>query len=108
MIGVNVGGWWEHALGSRRYKWQTDDPCKHLANWAQAYGEKPQPEWVDLFYHTLDVIPMNGYLEIEIYHGIGEWEILHEGFIMIFNFEDGFECIDKALQEVKAAIFRIL
>ena len=26
---------------------------------------------------------------------------------MIFSFEDRFDCIDKALQEVKAAIFRI-
>ena len=27
---------------------------------------------------------------------------------MMFSFEDGFDCIDVALQEVKAAIFRIL
>ncbi len=27
---------------------------------------------------------------------------------MTFNFEDGFECIDEALQEVKATIFRVL
>eukprot|EP00253_Pinus_taeda_P027650 PITA_27650 len=27
---------------------------------------------------------------------------------MKFSFEDGFECIDEALQEVKAAIFKIL
>jgi len=25
-----------------------DDPRAHLAKWAQAYGEKPQPEWVHL------------------------------------------------------------
>ena len=27
---------------------------------------------------------------------------------MTFNFEDRFDCIDEALQEVKASIFRIL
>ena len=27
---------------------------------------------------------------------------------MTFSFEDGFDCIDEALQEVKASIFRIL
>eukprot|EP00253_Pinus_taeda_P004849 PITA_04849 len=45
---------------------------------------------------------MNG-----IRHGIGEWDILCEGFIISFSFEDGFECIDEVLQEVKVAIFRI-
>ncbi len=84
-----------------------DDPCTHLAKWAQAYGEKPQPEWVHLFYHTLDVIPMHWYVETELHHGTGEWNILREGFIMTFSFEDGFDCIDEALQEVKVTIFRI-
>jgi len=32
-----------------------DDPLVHLAKWAKAYGAKPQPEWVHLFWHTLDV-----------------------------------------------------
>lgn len=36
-----------------------DDPCMHLTKWIKAYGEEPQPEWVHLFYHTLDVIPTN-------------------------------------------------
>ncbi len=84
-----------------------DDPLVHLAKWAKAYGAKPQPEWVHLFCHTLDVIPMNWYLETELHHGIGEWDIMCEWFIMMFNFEHGFDCIDEALQEVKAVIFRI-
>jgi len=50
---------------------------------------------------------MNWYLEKELCHDTGEWDILREGFIMTFSFEDGFDCIDEALQEVKAAIFRI-
>jgi len=84
-----------------------DDPCAHLAKWAKAYGAKPQLEWVHLFCHTLDVILMNWYLETKLCHGIDEWDILRKGFIMTFSFEDGFDCIDEALQEVKAVIFRI-
>lgn len=84
-----------------------DDPHAHLAKWAKAYGANPQREWVHLFYHTLDVIPMNSYLETKLHHGTCEWDVLREGFIMIFNFEDGFDCIDEALQEIKAASFRI-
>ena len=49
---------------------------------------------------------MNSYVETELHHGTGEWDILREGFMMKFNFEDRFESIDEALQEVKAAIFR--
>ena len=40
---------------------------------------------------------MNWYLEIELRHETGRCEILHEGFIMIFNFEYEFDCIDEAL-----------
>ena len=56
-----------------------NDPCMYLAKWTQDYGEKPQPKWVHLFCHTLDVIPMNWYVEIELRHGTGEWDILREG-----------------------------
>jgi len=51
---------------------------------------------------------MNWYMEIELHHGIGEWDIFHEGFIMTFKFEDRFDYIDEVLQEVKATFFRIL
>ena len=37
------------------------DPRDHLAKWMNAYGVEPQLEWVHLFCHTLDVIPMNWY-----------------------------------------------
>ena len=64
---------------------------------AQAYGEKPQPKWVHLFYHTLDVLLMNWYIETKLQHGKGEWDVLHEGFMMTFNFEDEWDNIDEAL-----------
>ena len=78
-----------------------NDLHNHLAKWTEAYGAKPQLEWVHLFYHTLDVILMNWYLEMEL-HGTEELDVLHQVFLMTFNFEDGFESIDDALQEVKA------
>jgi len=84
-----------------------NDPCGHLSKWVKAYGAKPQPQWVHLFCHTLDVIPMNWYLETELHHGTCDGDILREGFIMTFSFEYGFDCIDEVLQEVKAVIFRI-
>ena len=72
------------------------------------YGEEPQPEWVHLFCHSLDVIPMNWYTEMELCHGTSEWDILHEGFLITFMFEDNWwDIVDDALQVVKVAIFRI-
>lgn len=83
-----------------------DDPRDHLAKWTKAYGTKLQPEWVHLFSHTLDTIPMNWYFETELRHGTEDWDILREGFLLTFSFEDGFESIDEALQDIKAVIFR--
>lgn len=65
--------------------------------WTKAYGMEPQLEWVHLFCHTLDTIPMNWYLEMQFCHGTMEWDILREGFLMTFSFEDGFKSIDEAL-----------
>ena len=72
------------------------------------YRAKPQPKWVHLFCHTLNVIPMNWYLEMELHHGTEEWDFLGQGFFMTFNFKDGFESINESLQEVKTTIFKIL
>jgi len=83
-----------------------DDPHKHLVLWTKSWGEDLEPEWVHVFCHTLDIIPMNWYLEMELHHGTVEWDSLRESFLLTFSFEDGFECIDETLQEIKAAIFR--
>ena len=80
------------------YKYdKRDDLLDHLIKWSKAYGAEPQPEWVHLFCHTLGVIPMNWYLDTEFHHGTEEWDILCQGFLMMFSFEDGFECIDMVL-----------
>jgi len=47
-----------------------DDLCTHLAKWTKVYEEEPKPEWVHLFCHTLDVIPMNWYIVMELCHVI--------------------------------------
>jgi len=36
-----------------------DDPCDHLARWTKAWETKLQLEWVHIFCHTLDTIPIN-------------------------------------------------
>jgi len=41
---------------------------------------------------------VNWYLETELCHGTAEWNVLKEGFLLTFSFEDGFSSIDEALQ----------
>jgi len=50
---------------------------------------------------------MNWYLEMELYHGTIELDILKEGFLLTFIFEDDFANIDETLQEIKGVIFRM-
>lgn len=63
-----------------------DDSCENLARWTKAWGEEPQLEWVHIFFHTFDTIPMNWYLETELQHGITKWDVLKEIFLLIFSF----------------------
>lgn len=83
------------------------DLREHLARWKKAWGEEPRPKWVHIFFHTLDTISMNWYLETELQQKTAEWDVLKESFLLTFNFEDRFECIDKSLQEIKDAIFKM-
>lgn len=79
-----------------------------MAKWTKVYGKKPQLEWMHLLRHTLDVIPMNWYIKMELHHGTSEWDIMCEGFMLTFSFEDGWgDSINEELQEIKEAIFRI-
>lgn len=50
---------------------------------------------------------MNWYLETKLRRGTTDWDILKEGFLLNFSFEDAFECIDEELQEIKVVIFKI-
>ena len=43
---------------------------------------------------------------MDLFHGTVEWDILRESFFFTFSFEDGFECINEALKEIKAFILK--
>lgn len=84
-----------------------DDPHEHFVRQNKAWGEEPQPEWVHIFWQTLDTIRMYWYLENKLWHWMDEWDILKEIFVLKFIFKYYFECIDEALKEIKAATFKI-
>jgi len=85
-----------------------DDPRAHLAKWTKVYGEEPEPEWVHLFFHTLDIIPMNWYTKTELCHGMRKSDVLREGFLLTFTVEDHcWDTVDDVLQVVKETIFNV-
>lgn len=51
---------------------------------------------------------MNWYIEMELCHGTNEWDVLCDGFLLTFTFEDHWsDVVDNALQAVKVVIFKI-
>lgn len=101
--------WFGYANTSIAKKYtRKDDLREYLARCRKAQGEEPQPKWVHIFYHTLDMILMKWYLETELRHGTQSGMFQKESFLLTFNFEDEFEYIDGVLQEIKSTIFKIL
>lgn len=84
-----------------------DDLHDHLEKWTKAWGTKPQSEWVQILFHALDTIPTNWYVKTGLLHGTTKWDVLKEGFLLTFSFEEDFASIDEVLEEIKVVINRM-
>jgi len=62
---------------------------------------------MNLVLHTLDTIPKNWYIELEVCRGITKWEDLTCNFKVAFNFEDYAPLIDTTMQIIKNKIFTL-
>lgn len=58
-----------------------------------------------MFVHTLDVIPRNWYIQLELCQEIVDWECLTEKFIATFSFEDENVIVETTLQLIKEKFF---
>lgn len=85
----NIGYWREYRKITKKYTGK-DDPQHPLSRWTMTWGEEPRLEWVHVFFHTLDVIPLNSYLETELCHVIIDWNDMKDNFILTFRFKYGF------------------
>jgi len=81
------------------------DPQEHIHRCTSVWKEIPKQEWVHGFIHTLEMIPMNWYLETEPRHGTTNLTNLVEGFMPTFSFEDDFPSIDSTHQVIRAKFF---
>jgi hypothetical protein len=52
------------------------NPTDHVAQCEKAWKLIPRKEWTHRFIHTLDTIPKNWYLELEMHRDTTEWEYI--------------------------------
>jgi len=87
-----------------KYTCQTSQR-KHIDSCIETWQAVPQIEWVHMFISTLDIIPRNCYIELELRRGTKTWGEMVKHFIGTFSFEDDNPAIDGALQVVKENIW---
>jgi len=80
-------------------------PREHIDICIQTWQAVPQIEWVHMFVSTLDTVPRNWYIELELRQGTRTWGEMVKDFIGTFSFEDDNPTIDSALQVVKERIW---
>jgi hypothetical protein len=70
---------------------------EHATHCIVAWNKLPRQEWTHLFVHTLDIIPKNWYLELEMRRETADSEELTHNFKVTFSFEDNSPLIDTTL-----------
>jgi hypothetical protein len=60
---------------------------------------------VHKFINTLDTIPINWYLQVELCLITTEWEGMTQNFVTTFLFERQYPTVDQALEIVRQKIF---
>jgi len=86
-----------------KYKGYTS-PRDHVDVCLEAWQTVPQVEWVHRFASTLDTIPKNWYVKLELRRGTKVWGEMMKQFICTFSFEAESPTVDNALQVVMRRI----
>jgi hypothetical protein len=81
------------------------DPAGHVEQCRDLWSSVPEIEWMHKFIHTLDTIPKNWYLELEMHRETTRWEELIQRFRVTFTFEHESPSIDAVLQAIQSNIF---
>jgi hypothetical protein len=71
----------------------------------EAWRNIPQEQWVYKFINTLDMTPMNWYLQVKLCLITMDWEGMTQNFETTFLFESQFPSVDQPLQIVKNKLF---
>jgi hypothetical protein len=77
----------------------------HVAQFMTTWRQVSKLEWTHWFIHTLEMVPKNWYLELEVRRGTTNWEELTHNFKVTFNFEVESPLAVAALQVIRSNIF---
>jgi hypothetical protein len=76
-----------------------------FAQCRKIWSSIPKKEWMHKFIHTLDMIPKNWYLELEMHRETMDWDELTQRFKVTFTFEDESPLVDATLQAIRTRVF---
>jgi hypothetical protein len=104
----NITEWVQcHTLMTLRFSAQVEDcevrytgrscPNNHVRSCEEAWKNIPQEKWVHKFINTLDMTPINWYLQAELRLITEDWEGMTQNFITTFLFESPYPSVDQAL-----------
>jgi len=91
---IRFGGTSEYISG--KYSGITS-PRDHIVTCGYVWNELPKEVWSHMFIHTLDNIPKNWYMQLELRQETVDWEELTKNLITTFNFEDEDVMVETAL-----------
>jgi hypothetical protein len=63
------------------------NPTYHVAHCENIWRMTPEKEWTHRFIHTLEMIPNNWYLELEMHRDVADWDYMTQRFRVTFTFE---------------------
>jgi hypothetical protein len=72
----------------------------------EVWSDIPREQWVHKFINTLDMTPINWYLQAELRIVTTDWEGMIQNFVTTFLFESEYTLVDQALQIVRNKVFK--
>jgi hypothetical protein len=81
------------------------DPKDHIAECITIWSSISKKEMTHKFIHTLDMIPKNWYLELEMHRETTNWDELIQRFKITFTLEHEYPLLGVSLQAIRTKIF---
>jgi hypothetical protein len=99
--------WFSAQIGSCEVRYiGRSFPKDHVRSCEEAWSDIPREQWVHRFINTLDTIPINWYLQVELRLITSDWEGMMQIFLATFLFESEFPSVDQALDIVRQKLFK--
>ena len=90
--------WFSAQVGSFEVRYTGRSyPKDHVQSCEEAWGDICQEQWVHRFINTLDMTPINQYLQAKLCLIAADWEGMLQNFVTTFLFESEYPSVDQEL-----------